>query len=107
MQPPPIDLIDEVKAQALDTLIALVENGPLWDGDVPSKRQRDFLVSKGLAAKIVVKGQDGYQAATYWGREVYCILYGCNTMKEGRAIRTAQRSLDNSLYMARKANGES
>lgn len=47
-----------------DTLIALVEQGPLWDGDVPSKQGRDSLVRRGLAVKVVVKGEDGWQAAT-------------------------------------------
>ena len=54
-----------------DTLICLVESGPLWDGDVPSKHGRDLLLEKGLAVKIVVNGEDGWQAATYLGREAY------------------------------------
>lgn len=58
-----------------DTLIALVEQGPLWDGDVPSKQGRDSLVERGLAVKIVVKGEDGWQAATYSGRDTYKLLY--------------------------------
>ena len=58
-----------------DTLIALVEQGPLWDGDVPSKQGRDSLVRRGLAAKVIVKGEDGWQAATYAGREAYKALY--------------------------------
>lgn len=52
-----------------ETLTALVEQGPLWDGDLPSKSGRDGLLQKGYAVRIVVKGQDGYQAATYAGRD--------------------------------------
>ena len=41
-----------------DTLIALVEQGPLWDGDVPSKHGRDLLLAHGLAVRVVVKGEE-------------------------------------------------
>ena len=57
-----------------DTLIALVEQGPLWDGDVPSKTGRDSLLARGLAVRVVVKGEDGWQAATYAGRDAYKAL---------------------------------
>ena len=52
-----------------DTLIALVEAGPLWDGDVPSKAGRDALIASGLAARVIVRGEDGWQAATYAGHD--------------------------------------
>lgn len=77
-----------------ETLIALVERGPLWDGDVPSKSGRDALIDRGLAARIVVRGEDGWQAATYAGRDAYTALYPgpdgpADTMAEARANRTA------------------
>lgn len=57
---------------AADTLNALVKNGPLWDGNVPSKTGRDLLVDLHLATRgIVVKGEMGYQAATPMGLEVW------------------------------------
>ena len=43
-------------------------NGPLEDGDVPSKSGRDSLLDKGFVSKIIVKGEDGYNACTYKGR---------------------------------------
>lgn len=53
---------------AVDTLHALVKSGPLFDGDVPSKSGRDALVALGLATRnIIVRGQQGYQAATSAG----------------------------------------
>lgn len=67
---------NELDGGQIDTLIALVEVGPLWDGDVPSKRGRDSLVAQGLAAHILMKGLDGYTAATYAGRDVYKRRYG-------------------------------
>ena len=81
-----------------DTLIALVENGPLWDGDVPSKQGRDSLVQGGLAAKVVVKGEDGWQAATYAGRDAYRALYPgpdgpADTIREAKVNRTVQRAI--------------
>jgi len=57
---------------AIDTLHCLCKNGPTWDGSVPSKQGRDELLSKRLAAKIVIKNcEDGYQAATYLGARVW------------------------------------
>ena len=55
---------------AHDTLAALVKNGPLWDGDVPCKSGRDLLLDLGLASKACVKGEQGYQVATYAGYDV-------------------------------------
>jgi len=57
-----------------DTLRALVKKGPLEDGCVPSKRERDELLSMGLAAKVIVNGQQGYQAATYKGYDALKII---------------------------------
>lgn len=83
-----------------DTLIALVEQGPLWDGDVPSKQGRDSLVRRGLAAKVIVKGEDGWQAATYAGRDAYKALYPgpdgpADTIKEAKVNRATQRTIRN------------
>ncbi len=83
-----------------DTLIALVERGPLWDGDVPSKQGRDSLVRRGLAAKVIVKGEDGWQAATYAGRDAYKALYPgpdgpADTIKEAKVNRATQRTIRN------------
>jgi hypothetical protein len=50
-----------------DTLICAFSNGPLWDGDVPSKSARTQLVSEGFMAKVVVKGEDGFNACTHKG----------------------------------------
>lgn len=60
---------------AIDTLNALIEKGPLWDGDVPSKKGRDELLDNKCATKIIVNNEDGYQAATYLGRDVYKIIF--------------------------------
>lgn len=50
------------------TLNACYSNGPLEDGDVPSKSARDSLLDKGFVSKVIVKGEDGYNACTYKGR---------------------------------------
>lgn len=83
----------------LETLIALVERGPLWDGDVPSKSGRDALILQGLAARIVVRGEDGWQAATYAGREAYKAAFPgpdgpADTIKEARINRLTQRAIN-------------
>lgn len=81
-----------------ETLIALVECGPLWDGDVPSKSGRDGLLAQGLAVRIVVKGEDGWQAATYAGRDAYKAMYPgpdspADTIKEAKINRVMLRAI--------------
>ncbi len=85
-----------------ETLIALVERGPLWDGDVPSKSGRDSLVRRGLAAKVIVNGDDGWQAATYAGRDAYKELYPgpdgpADTIKEAKVNRIARRAINSAM----------
>ncbi|MBP6564013.1 MAG: hypothetical protein KA200_00210 [Burkholderiales bacterium] len=63
--------MDDLTGAEFDTLQALVLNGPLWDGDVPSKSGRDSLIDRKLAVRIVVRGEDGYTAATYAGRDLW------------------------------------
>jgi hypothetical protein len=69
-----------LSSEAKETLFALVKEGPLFDGDVPSKSGRDELLEHGLATKCVVKGEQGFQAANYLGwavaqtRELYTLV---------------------------------
>lgn len=85
----------------IDTLVALVERGPLWDGDVPSKQGRDELIQLGYAVRVVFKLEDGYTAATYAGRDAYKDHFGtafggfADTMQEARANRIAGRAIRN------------
>lgn len=53
------------------TLDAIVTRGPLYDGDIPSKSDRDALLGHGVIEKVVVKGEQGYQAANYFGWAVW------------------------------------
>lgn len=75
-----------------DTLVALIEAGPLWDGDVPSKSGRDALIEAGLAVRVVVRCRDGFTAATYRGRNAYQDLFGGDTIQEARRLRLGVRS---------------
>ena len=83
----------------IDCIVALVERGPLWDGDVPSKRGRDSLIEQGLAVRIIVAGADGYTAATYAGRDAYMRHFGtalggdAGTIEEAKANRHARRAI--------------
>jgi hypothetical protein len=70
-----------------DTLIAVVERGPLADGDIPSKRQREELITAGLCVRVIAGGEDGFTAATYDGAEAYCQMFETRTLDEGRARR--------------------
>lgn len=83
----------------VDTLVALVERGPVWDGEVPSKTARDSLVARGFAARIVFLMEDGHTAATYAGRDAYKAHFGtslggvADTIAEARANRIARRAM--------------
>lgn len=77
-----------------DTLVALVENGPLWDGDVPSKAGRDDLIAQGLAVRVVMRLQDGYTAATQAGAAKYKEIFGNeDTLEQAKAFRKASNAI--------------
>lgn len=83
----------------VDTLVALIENGPLWDGDVPSKSGRNGLIESGCAVRVISKGEDGYTAATYLGRELYKAHFGGDTLNEAIANRKKQVEARNNQPM--------
>lgn len=88
----------DFSAGMIDTLVALVERGPLWDGDLPSKVGRDSLIEAGLAVRVVVRGEDGWQAATYAGRDAYKAAYpgpdgASDTLREARANRLTRLTI--------------
>jgi hypothetical protein len=89
-----MSIISELRGAAIDTLVALIERGPLWDGDVPSKSGRDDLVVAGLAVRIIVKGEDGYQAATLAGAAAYREHFGnADCIREATAFRKAKNAI--------------
>jgi hypothetical protein len=51
-------------------LAHLIKNGPVWDGDVICKADRDDLIRWRLASRVMVKGKWGYTAATYIGGHI-------------------------------------
>jgi hypothetical protein len=72
-----IRLLHFVKAMSSghhDTIIAAFKHGPLDDGDVPSKSARDDLVLSGLIAKVICKGEWGFNACTYKGASAYKLI---------------------------------
>lgn len=72
-----IKLIIEVQAMnsgMRDCIRASFLNGPLDDGDVPSKVGRNELLTSGYMSKIVVNGEEGYNALTYKGARAYRLI---------------------------------
>lgn len=68
------ELIIEVQAMdggERDCIYAAYKSGPLFDGDVPSKAGRNRLLEKGYMAKVVVKGEYGFNACTHKGAWAY------------------------------------
>lgn len=68
-----ICMIDFAKQnpRLFEQLNQLVTTGPLWDGDVVSKSDRTDLVRIGACEKVVVKGEQGFNACTYFGWELW------------------------------------
>lgn len=66
--------VQDMDSGERDCIISSWMKGPLFDGDIPSKSSRDTLVSEKFMAKVVVKGQDGYNACTYLGQRAYRII---------------------------------
>lgn len=50
-----------------EQLSQLVINGPVWDGDVISKSDRNYLFDLKLATRVMLNGEMGYTAANYMG----------------------------------------
>lgn len=71
-----IQMIDFAKANKRlhEALYQLHAHGPVWDGDVISKSDRDALLAILACAKVVVRGQDGFNACTYFGRALLKIF---------------------------------
>lgn len=57
-----------------DCIRATYRNGPLFDGDIPSKVGRNSLLENDYLAKVVVKGEDGYNACTHKGAWAHRLL---------------------------------
>lgn len=66
----------DIPDNALDTLLCLWLHGSTWDGNVPSKAGRDWLVDRKLAAR-----DDGWQWLTEAGGRL-CIEFGWGREKE-------------------------
>lgn len=64
----------EMTSAERDVIRATFYNGPLYDGDIPSKTGRDSLLSKGFITKVVVKGEDGFNACTSKGAYAYNLI---------------------------------
>lgn len=66
---------DAVDAKiGLDTLLCCVREGPIWEGNLPSKVERDQLHALGLIHPVVVKDEEGFWAANYTGRRVLTVV---------------------------------
>lgn len=65
-----VDIRLALSASHREQLQQLIRQGPVWDGDVISKADRGDLIRWGLAARVIVKGKDGFTAATYRGAHV-------------------------------------
>lgn len=87
---------------SIDTLHALIKVGPVWDGDLPSKAGRNKLVELGLAAKCIVKGQQGFQVATYRG---WSVFHAQIDPENGIAAQSAA-SVDHSTRIQQATDGD-
>ena len=56
-------------------------NGPIWDGDVISKADRNELIDLGLAMRVCHKGEQGHTGATYLA---HTVMKEADDIKAGR-----------------------
>ena len=54
-----------------EVLAQLVQDGPVWDGDIITKGALEDLIAWGLATEICVKGAQGYTGANGRGLTVF------------------------------------
>lgn len=62
---------DALSSAQREVLRQLLFQGPVWDGNVPSKAARDDLIGYGLATRCCFMGEQGYTAATYIAYSVF------------------------------------
>jgi hypothetical protein len=85
-----------------ETIITLIERGPVDDGDIPSKVARDELVSRGFAARVIVNQKEAGNVATYAGRELYKQLVDAPSLAEAIAKRQANPRFLNDLWKSQQ-----
>lgn len=101
------DCIDfDCKFSVSDTLYGLFERGPVYDGDVCSKQERDKLLEKGYCAKVVVRGEDGFNACTYKGQRLYrCLKARFSIQREWKRMSVLEKALNDLLNDCINFNG--
>ena len=96
----------ECESTVTDTLYGMFEHGPLYDGDVCSKQERDRLLEKGYCSKVVVKGQDGFNACTYKGQRLYrCLKAKYKIRQECKKANDIKEALNDLLNDCINFNG--
>jgi len=60
--------------KVLHESLAQLKQGPIWDGDVVSKSERNTLLQVGACVKVSMKGEQGYNACTYFGCELLSVF---------------------------------
>lgn len=83
---------DELTDSERDVLFKLVEEGPIADGDIPSKVGLSSLIDKGAATKVILAGKDGMNAATYYGGELFKKVVGSDTLEDAIQSRLAAKA---------------
>lgn len=54
-----------IESAGREQLVQLLKHGPVYDGDVVSKLNRDALIQCGIAVRCCFRGEQGYTAARY------------------------------------------
>lgn len=58
---------DAMSGSHREALQLMIDEGPIEDGDVPSKQARDELIEMGFAVRVCAKGSQGFTACNYVG----------------------------------------
>jgi len=62
---------DALPSSHREQLSQLLFQGPVWDGYIISKADRDDLIDLGLAVRCCFQGEQGYTAATYIAYSIF------------------------------------
>ena len=73
--------VDLFSQEQSDMICDCYQRGPIHDGDLTSAVARDLLVRGGYLSRVVMRGDEGYNACTYRGASAYQLIVTRSTIE--------------------------
>ena len=83
-----IEEVQDFTSDERDVIRAAYKNGPLYDGDLPSKKANSTLCNLRYMSKVIVKSEEGYNALTYKGFTAYKILTYLENIEKSQKVES-------------------